>query len=123
MITREEIFKFIDTLDGASYDFPFEGDFHSAVLRHSVSKKWFGILLCAPESYFRRYGADMPEDREVVCLKCPPDLQDFLKIKFEGRVLPAYHMNKMHWISAVLSSDISAEDIYKFILTSYEITL
>lgn len=122
MIAREEILEYSDSLDNAYYDFPFEGDFHTAVLRHGQSKKWFGVLLRAPESYFKRYNVKTPEDREVLCLKCPPDLQDFLKIRYEGRVLPAYHMNKTHWISVILDSDIEREDVFKLILTSFEIT-
>ena len=44
-MTREEVLKFVDNMAGAKYDFPFEGDFYSAVLRRSDSGKWFGIVI------------------------------------------------------------------------------
>jgi len=121
-MTREEVLKFVDNMAGAKYDFPFEGDFYSAVLRRSDSGKWFGIVIRAPENYFLRYEAEVPEEKAVLCLKCPPDLQDFLKVKYRGKILPAYHMNKKHWISVVLQSDVPQEETEKLLELAFEVT-
>lgn len=121
MTTREEILKYIKELDGAYFDKPFEGDFDTTILRKRGGK-WFGAMIKAPESYFLRYGASVPRDRDVLCLKCPPDLQPFLCENFKGDVMPAYHFNKIHWISVVLSSGVPTEEIKKLLRLSYDIT-
>ena len=119
MISKEDVLNYIKTLDGAYFDMPF--DFETYILRKSGGK-WFGIIIPAPESYFNRYGAPVPQDKNVLCLKCPPDLQMFLRSQYEGRIMPAYHMNKTHWISVVLSSDVPREEVEKLISLSYDIT-
>ena len=118
-MTKNDILKFIEELDGAYFDMPF--DFDTYILRRK-SAKWFGAILPAPESYFERYGAPVPEDKIVLDLKCPPDLREFLCEQHKGKVLPAYHMNKTHWISVVLSSNVPEEDIKQLIRLSYDMT-
>ena len=122
MITREKIFEFIKTLPDADFDYPFKEDFFSAVLRRKYSRKWFGVLLKVPQKYLIEYGYDSGSGgSEAVNLKCPPDLRDFICGKYCG-VLPAYHMNKTHWVSIVLSSDLTERDFKKLISVSYELT-
>ncbi len=120
MITREEILKYTENFPAASYDYPFEGDFFTAVLRNGKSK-WFGILMRAPENYFKSVGAEIPENREILNVKCPTDLSPFLKARYKG-ILPAYHMNKKHWLTVVLQSDIPAGDVFKLLELSYDLT-
>lgn len=122
MITKSEILQYVDGISGAYYDCPFEGDFFSTVLRLKKNKKWFGIIIHAPDNYFSRYGAPVPQDKTVLCLKCPPDLREFLTAQYKDKILPAYHMNKKHWISAVLGSGIPFADVKKLIDVSFEIT-
>lgn len=113
MVTRDNILNYIKTLDGAVYDKPFSGDFDSIVLRHGGTKKWFGIIMQAPSKYFG--------GGEVLTLKCPVDLSPFLFEKFGG-IHPAYHMNKIHWISVFTGSDIPKEEVFKLVGLSYDIT-
>lgn len=123
MITRDEVLKIADGLEGAVTDCPFKDDFYSTVLRHGKNKKWFGLLFKAPASFFARYGAEPFQEGEILNLKCPADLQEFLRSKYPRGVLPAYHMNKTHWISVVLRSEITPADAAELIKLSYEITL
>jgi len=121
-MTRDEILEFTQNTVGAKVDFPFEDDFYSAVLRHSDTGKWFGIVIKASENYFLRYGVEVPADKTVLCLKCPPDLQAFLTVKYAGEILPAYHMNKKHWISVILESRVPDEEIIKLLELAFEMT-
>ena len=121
MITEEEIKNFITDLPDAFADMPFE-DFSATVFRRKSNKKWFGIIMPAPESYFKRYGVKTPQDNTVLNLKCPPDLKDFLTESFQGGILPAYHMNKTHWISIRLDGTVPAEEIYYLLNESYNLT-
>ncbi|MGN1080950.1 MAG: MmcQ/YjbR family DNA-binding protein, partial [Acutalibacteraceae bacterium] len=69
MIKREELIDFALTLPKTSYDNPFDGDFDSTVLRHSDTKKWFGLIFKAP---CRRVGIDRDGYTDILNLKCDP---------------------------------------------------
>lgn len=119
-MTKNDVLNFIKELPSATAVTPWEGDFYSTVLKHGDGK-WFGVILKASPNFLTRYG--VPQDRcEVLNLKCPPDLGEFLSEKYRGGIFPAYHMNKTHWISIVLSSGVHEEDIKQLIRLSYEIT-
>ena len=120
-MTKDDILSYINTLPNVSYDQPFEGDFFSTVLRVKDSKKWFGIILTASESYFKLNNIPVPTDRTVLNLKCPPDLREFLQSQYPCGILPSYHMNKKLWISIILQSNVPDEDIIKLINLSYDL--
>ncbi len=69
-----------------------------------------------------RYGVKAEDGETVLNLKCPPDLQLFLREKYPEWVLPSYHMCKTHWISVVIASDMPEDEIKQLIKLSYEIT-
>lgn len=128
----EDIKKFTLTLDGARCDYPFEDDFVTFVLRHAASKKWFGIYLSAPlKSLLKDCEGEKREkvlrmfcgkDRVLALnLKCDPFLATVLAHNYAG-ILPAYHMNKKHWISVIMGSDADDEQIKQLITLSYDIT-
>ena len=119
-MTKNDILKFIEELPSTYADTPWEGDFYSTVLKHGGGK-WFGVILKASPNYLKSYGLPV-ENNEVLNLKCPPDLREFLCEQHKGKILPAYHMNKIHWISVVLSSDVPEEDIKQLIRLSYDMT-
>lgn len=114
---RETLFSTAEGMIGARIDYPFEGDAETAVFRHGAGK-WFGICLFVPLKYFGE------EQGREYCLnlKCPPDLAPLLCGNFRG-VLPAYHMNKTHWITVRLHSDVPDEEICKLLQLSYDLTL
>ncbi len=129
---ERRIKEFALTLDGAKCDYPFKDDFVTFVLRHSDSRKWFGIYLHAPVcslvrgcgeeklQKLRRYlggAAAVP----VLNLKCEPALSLVLQHGFAG-ILPAYHMNKRSWISVVLFSDVEEGQIKDLVTLSYDMT-
>lgn len=120
-MTKEEILSYINTLQNATFDQPFEGDFSSTVLRVKDSKKWFGIILTASENYFKLNNIPVPTDKTVLNLKCPPGLREFLQTQYPCGILPSYHMNKKLWISIILQSAVPKDDIIKLINLSYDL--
>lgn len=85
-MTRLELFQFIQEKFSVSPDYPWE-DNTSAVFRHPVNRKWFGLVM------------DM-KDHEYLNVKTSPFLiEDLLH---ESGFLPAYRMNKRHWITVIL---------------------
>ncbi|MCM1330617.1 MAG: MmcQ/YjbR family DNA-binding protein [Ruminococcus sp.] len=107
-MTREEYIEYCKTIAGASVDCPFE-DAEATVARHSDTRKWFALVM--------EVGG-----RHMVNLKCEPMEADFLRGAYEG-VTPAYHMNKVHWNSVYLDSDVPREEIENMTMRSYELTM
>ncbi len=97
-------------------DYPFEEDIETAVLRHSSNRKWYAIVMRVPR---RKFGFDSDEVIDVVNLKLP--LEMFGSFDAADGVYPAYHMNKLHWISVLLPD--ATDDLIEFLVNaSYEAT-
>ena len=107
-MTCEEFLEFCQNIPGASVDQPFDGDFETYVARHTLSRKWFALVM-------------LHEGRHIVNLKCDPQEADLLRKLFKG-VVPAYHMNKVHWNSVYLDSDVPAEELERMVRSSFELT-
>lgn len=107
-VTKNELIDYALTLSGAAADSPFENDSETVVLRHSDSGKWFGIIM-------------LLDGKHIVNLKCEPMNADFLRSVYKG-VIPAYHMNKTHWNSVVLDSDVPDDEIKRMTDDSFFLT-
>lgn len=116
MISRSEIFEFVKDKYNTHVDYPFENDFDSAVLRH-VNGKWYGLIMHVKNKslHIEKEGIT-----EIINLKIDPELNHFLK--GQVGVLPAYHMNKEHWISIILASDFDKDELLSLIDMSFELT-
>lgn len=108
MLTRDEAISACLKMDGAVLDFPF-GDFEWAVMRHGPGGKSFALI-------FERGGV------VNVNVKAPPADCVFLSESVPA-IIPAYHMNKRHWIGILLNGTLRDEDILSLIAQSYELTL
>ena len=101
---------------GTSPDYPFDEDFETAVLRHGDNRKWYALVMRISR---RKFGFDSDEVIDVVNLKLPTEM--FGSFGAADGVYPAYHMNKLHWISVLLPD--APEDVVKFLVNvSFEAT-
>ena len=115
-MTREAFFELCRSLYGTSPDYPFNDWMESAVFRHAVNKKWYAIALRVSR---RKFGFDIDEVIDVVNLKLPTEM--FGSFGATDGVYPAYHMNKLHWISVLLPD--ASDDVVKFLTSeSFEAT-
>lgn len=111
---KKQFEKHVLSVYGVMPDKPFEKDFTTEVFRVKGSKKWFAIYMSVPPEKFGLSG----EREDVVNLKCPPEFSaDFID---NLSVFPAYHMNKIHWVSVLLSRT-DAEKIKLLTDVSYNI--
>ena len=94
---------------GTEPDHPFEGDFETAVLRHGGSRKWYALVMRIPRS---KFGLGSDELIDVVNLKLPIEM--FGSFGIEDGVYPAYHMNKLHWVSVLLPD--ASDDTVAFLM-------
>ena len=115
-MTRQAFLDYCLDTYGTAADYPFDEDFETAVLRHTGSRKWYALVMRISH---RKVGIDSDEVVDVVNLKLP--LEMFGSFGAADGVYPAYHMNKLHWISVLLPD--AADDLVEFLVNaSYEAT-
>ena len=115
-MTKQELLKYCLSTYGTSPDYPFDEDFETAVLRHADNRKWYAIVISVSR---RKFAFDSDEVIDVVNLKLPTEM--FGSFGAPDGVYPAYHMNKLHWISVLLPD--APEDVVQFLVNvSFEAT-
>ena len=115
-MTKQQFLECCLNTYGTSQDYPFDEDFETAVLRHVDNRKWYAIVMRVSRS---KFGFDSDEVIDVVNLKLPTEM--FGSFGAADGVYPAYHMNKLHWISVLLPD--SHEDVIQFLVNvSFEAT-
>ena len=115
-MTRQELLEHCLNTYNTSPDYPFEEDFETAVMRHTDNRKWYAIVMNVSR---RKFGFESDEVIDVVNLKLPTEM--YGSFGAADGVYPAYHMNKLHWISVLLPD--APEDIVQFLVNvSFEAT-
>ena len=115
-MTKQEFLEYcLDTYD-TSPDYPFDEDFETAVFRHADNRKWYAFVMRVSR---RKFELDSDEVLDVVNFELPPEM--FGSFVADDGVYPAYHMNKLHWISVLLPD--APDDIVQFLVNvSFEAT-
>lgn len=116
-MTRSDVERYIFDTYGITPDYPWEKYPGYAVYRHNGNNKWLAVVMDLPA---RRFGIDRDGTVEVMNLKCDPILIDMLHYK-DG-FFPAYHMNKLNWVSVLLGNTVPDEEIKKLIEISFDLT-
>ena len=115
-MTKQSFLSYCSGTYNTSPDYPFDEDFETAVLRHVDNRKWYAIVMRVSR---RKFGFDSDEVIDVVNLKLPTEM--FGSFRAADGVFPAYHMNKLHWISVLLPD--APNDILQFLVNvSFEAT-
>ena len=115
-MTKQQLLDYCLNTYGTSPDYPFDEDFETAVLRHTDNRKWYAIVMRVSR---RKFDFDSDEVIDVVNLKLPMEM--FGSFGVADGVYPAYHMNKLHWISVLLLD--APDDVVQFLVNvSFEAT-
>ena len=115
-MTKQDFLFHCQSTYSTAPDYPFDEDFETAVLRHTDTRKWYAIVMRVSRRKFRM---DSDEIIDVVNLKLPVEM--FGSFGTSQGVYPAYHMNKLHWISVLLPD--APEEVVQFLTeVSYEAT-
>ncbi len=115
-MTKQQLFEYCLNTYGTSPDYPFDEDFETAVLRHGENRKWYELVMRVSR---RKFGFDSDEVIDGVNLKLPTEM--FGSFGVADGVYPAYHMNKLHWISVLLPD--TPDDVVRFLVNvSFEAT-
>ena len=114
---KQELIEYVRDRFSVEPEYPWEKIPDGYVFRHRVGRKWFGVGLTVS---YRRLGIERDGAADIVNVKVGPLLQGAY-LTHPG-ILPAYHMNKTHWLTILL--DGTAEDavIVELLDVSYELT-
>ena len=84
-------------------DFPFREDMDTAVFRHQDNRRWFALVMDVTAS---KLGLSKEARLPVILLR-------------QDGIFPAYHMNKMHWITVLLDGRVEKERVLDLIDASF----
>lgn len=111
---RERITQYIQDAYGTEAEYLWADSPDSAVFRHPASRKWYAIMMrVRPESL----GLVGEQPLDVMNVKCSAIMIGSLLL--ESGFLPAYHMNKSHWVSILLNGSVSDDQIKPLLEWSY----
>ena len=112
---RERIMRYMQDTYGTEAEYLWADSPDSAVFRHPASRKWYAIIMgVLPE----RLGLSGEQVLYVMNVKCSTIMIGSL-LSTKG-FLPAYHMNKNHWISIVLDNSVPDDQIPPLLELSYD---
>jgi len=114
---RNELFSQVAQRYGVAPEYPWPRWPEHAVLRHTGNRKWFGIVMSVPAS---RLGLAGDGAVDVINVKADPD--DVPALQLADGILPAYHMNKEHWVSVLIEGDVPDEMLLDLLETSHRLT-
>lgn len=112
---RQGIFDYIRKKYEVLPEYPWRRYDDNAVFRHTDNKKWFALLMNVQKN---RMGLSGEEYVDVINLKMD-DIFFRDQIIHEDGILPAYHMNKLHWISVLLDGTVPEEKVCELIDMSF----
>ena len=112
---RQTVFDYIKKKYKILPEYPWKRYGGSAVFRHADNKKWFALVM---DIQGDKVGLASPDYVDVINLKVDDLFLRDMMIRENG-IMPAYHMNKLHWISVLLDETVPKERVYDLIDMSY----
>lgn len=116
-MNREELEAYILNHYSTEPDYPWADTSRAAVFRHAGNRKWFALMMDVPGE---KLGLPERGMLDILNLKCDPVL--IASLRGAPGLLPAYHMNKENWITAVLDSGAPDAQIRTLLAMSYDMT-
>ena len=114
---REEIEKYINEKYKALQEYPWIKYPNYATFKHRNNKKWFALIA---DVQYEKLKIKKEGIVDVINVKNLPEMIGSLRK--ESGILPAYHMNKEHWITILLDGTVEKQKILDLIDVSYELT-
>lgn len=116
-MTKQELLQYAADVFGAAPEYPWADTPDAFVLRHEGNRKWFAVGMTVRRD---RLGLGGEGTVDVVNVKCDPMMSgSFLS---QPGILPAYHMNKLHWLSILLDGSAADDDVRALLETSFALT-
>lgn len=107
-MNKQDIINFCLTLPNTFEDRPFSEDHESVVMKHVDNKKWFALIMNVRGKLYLN-------------IKTNPEYSELLRNSYEY-IVPAYHMNKQHWNTIIVSNNVDISLVEELIEQSYNLT-
>ncbi len=117
-MNRKTVIDYIKKKYGASPEYLWKRYPDYAVFRHEDNNKWFALTASVPGL---KLGLSGENPIDVINLKIDDVFLRDMLIR-EAGIMPAYHMNKLHWVTVLLDGTVSGQRIYDLIETSFMAT-
>ena len=87
------------------------------ILRHGHNRKWFAVVMKLPRG---KLGLTGGEPVFLLDVKCGP----LFSGSYVGKpgVVPAWHMNKTHWLGVLLDGSADEDTVKELLEISYRLT-
>ena len=112
---QQKVFEHIKKKYRVSPEYPWAKYPEFAVFRHSDNGKWFALTMEVPAD---RLGLQGVDPLPVINLKMDDMLLRSMILEEDG-ILPAYHMNKLHWITVLLDGRVPEDEVFDLLDMSY----
>ena len=112
---RQTAFDYIRKKYKVMPEYPWQRYDENAVFRHADNRKWFALVMDVQRDKLGLSGADFVD---VINLKIDDMFFRDMIIRENG-IMPAYHMNKLHWITVLLDGTVSEERVKELIDMSF----
>lgn len=96
---KEKIFKYAKEHFGSEPEYLWESTPDCCILRNKSNGKWYAVLMKVSKE---KLGLTGNEKIYILNVKCDPIMIG--SFTSQKGFLPAYHMNKEHWISIIIES-------------------
>lgn len=107
-MNKQDVIKYCLTLKNTFEDKPFSNDYETVTIKHIDNRKWFALIMeVRGETYLN--------------VKTNPEYSELLRNAY-NYIIPAYHMNKEHWNTIILSKNVDSSLVKELIDQSYELT-
>ena len=113
---KDDFVSWINTKFGSAPDYPWPDDAPNSFVFRCPNGKWFALVM---KIKYRQLGLTGDEELWVVNMKAEqeaiPSLID------RKSIFPAWHMNKKHWITVLLTAATDFEKLCELTEKSYEL--
>ncbi|MCR4656536.1 MAG: MmcQ/YjbR family DNA-binding protein [Lachnospiraceae bacterium] len=115
---KDRVFEYIKRKYKVTPDYPWKQYDENAVFRHRDNKKWFALVMEVDKAHL---GLNGSENVPVINVKIDDMMLRDMLIQQDG-IMPAYHMNKIHWITILLDGTVPEEQVFGLIDESFMMT-
>ena len=113
---KDDYITWIKTQFGAEPDYPWPDDAPYSFVFRCPNEKWFALVM---KIKYRQLGLTGDEEVWVVNMKASQD--EIPNLIDKKSIFPAWHMNKKHWITVLLTAATDFEKLCELTQKSYEL--
>ncbi len=120
---RKELEAYIKKKYKADPEYPWRQYETYAVFRHSDNNKWFALIMDVPRSKLGPVGEGNGANEIISVINVKVDDPIFRDVMIrEPGIIPAYHMNKLQWLTVFLDGSVPQERVFDLLDMSYVAT-